>query len=268
MTRARLPMLIAGAGAMGGSLIAGWRRAGAVPASDMIIVDPEPGEEALAAATAGATLNPPEGVLSQARLVLLAVKPQIWRTAAEVIAPHLAADAAVVSVVAGVTASDLGQAFAGRPIARVMPSLAAAIGQGAAAVWSDDNALKWDVSVLFSALGVVTSLDDENQMHAATAAGGSAPAYLYAFIEALESAAIDAGLAEKDAASLVRATVAGAAVLLRESGEAPAELRRKVSSPGGTTEAALKVLLAKQGFGPLMHKAVGAAVARSRELGG
>ena len=265
---ARLPMLIAGAGAMGGSLIAGWRRAGAVSASDMIIVDPEPGEEALAAATAGATLNPSEGALSQARLVLLAVKPQIWRTAAEVIAPHLATDAAIVSVIAGVAASDLEEAFVDRPIARVMPSLAASIGQGSAAVWSPDSALRWDVSVLFSALGVVTSLDEEVQMHAATAAGGSAPAYFYAFIEALESAAVDAGLAEKDAASLVRATIAGAAVLMRESGDEPAALRRRVTSPGGTTEAALKVLLAKQGFGALMHKAVGAAVARSRELGG
>jgi pyrroline-5-carboxylate reductase len=235
---------------------------------DMIIVDPEPGPEALSAQGAGALLNPSETALSQARTVLLAVKPQIWRTAASVIAPRLAADAAVVSVVAGVPAADLGEVFGGRRIARVMPSLAASIGRGAAAVWSADAALKWEVSVLFAALGVVTSLDDEDQMHAATAAGGSAPGYLYAFVEALEAAAIEAGLPKSEAASLVRGTITGAAALLREADADPAELRRRVTSPGGTTEAALKVFAGRGGLGPLVNKAVAAAAARSRALGG
>jgi pyrroline-5-carboxylate reductase len=268
MTSARLPILIAGAGAMGGSLIAGWRRAGAVPASDMIIVDPEPGPEALGAEAAGAILNPPEDALAGARTVLLAVKPQIWRIAAEVIAPHLAADAVVISVVAGVGARDLETVFGDRRIARVMPSLAASIGQGAAALWSADAALKWEVSLLFAPLGVVTMLDDEDQMHVATAAGGSAPAFLYAFVEALEASAVESGLPAREAGGFVRATIAGAAALMRETGEDPAALRGRVSSPGGTTEAGLSPLLGKQGFGPLLSKAVAAATARSRELGG
>jgi pyrroline-5-carboxylate reductase len=234
----------------------------------MIIVDPEPGPEAVGAEAAGAILNPPEDALAGARTVLLAVKPQIWRIAAEVIAPHLAADAAIVSVVAGVAACDLEKVFAGRRIARVMPSLAASIGQGAAALWSADAALKWDISLLFAPLGVVTVLDDEDQLHVATAAGGSAPAYLYAFVEALESAAVESGLPAKDAGGFVRATIAGAAALMRESGETPAVLRGRVTSPGGTTEAGLKPLLGKQGFGPLIGKAVAAATARCRELGG
>src|SRR5258708_6812175 len=100
MDSQRLPILIAGAGAMGGSLIAGWRRAGRAGATDMIIVDPEPGEEAREARAAGADVNPPPESLARARTVLLAVKPQIWRTVAEVIAPHLAPDAAIVSVAA------------------------------------------------------------------------------------------------------------------------------------------------------------------------
>ncbi|HEY2179895.1 MAG TPA: pyrroline-5-carboxylate reductase [Caulobacteraceae bacterium] len=267
MSAPRLPILIAGAGAMGGSLIAGWRRGGTMTAADMIIVDPEPGEEALAARQAGARLNPPERELARAGLVLLAVKPQIWRTVAAVIAPHLAAEAAIVSAAAGVKAADLAQAFGGRPVARVMPSLAAAIGQGSAAVWSADPALKWDVQVLFTPLGVVTALADEEEMHAATAVGGSAPAYLYAFIEALEGAAAEAGLAPSAAAALVRATITGAAALLRESGEDPAVLRARVTSPGGTTAAALKALGAKPGLAGLMKKAVAAAVARSKDLG-
>jgi pyrroline-5-carboxylate reductase len=171
-------------------------------------------------------------------------------------------------VAAGIRAADLAQVFAARPIARVMPSLAASIGQGSAAVWSADPALKWEVQVLFAPLGVVVALDDEDQMHAATAAGGSAPAYLYAFIEALEAAAIEAGLEAQAAAGLVRGTITGAAALLRDSGQDPAALRRRVTSPGGTTEAALKVLLAKPGFRSLMSKAVSAAIARSRELAG
>jgi pyrroline-5-carboxylate reductase len=268
MNAPRLPILIAGAGAMGGSLIAGWRRGGTMSAADMIIVDPEPGEEALAARNAGARLNPPESELTRANLVILAVKPQIWRTVAEVIAPHLGAHAAIVSVAAGVRAADLATAFGGRPVAQVMPSLAAAIGQGSTAVWSADPALKWDIQLLFAPLGVVTALNGEDELHAATAAGGSAPAYLYAFIEALEAAAVEAGLEPTVAAGLVRSTITGAAALLRESGEDPAALRARVTSPGGTTAAALKVLGAKPGLAGLMKKAVAAAVARSKELGG
>ncbi|HXV01892.1 MAG TPA: pyrroline-5-carboxylate reductase [Caulobacteraceae bacterium] len=267
MTAPRLPILIAGAGAMGGSLIAGWRRGGTMSAADMIIVDPEPGEEALSARDGGAQLNPAEAELARANLVLLAVKPQIWRTVAAVIAPHLAPQAAIVSVAAGVRAVDLTEAFGGRSVAQVMPSLAAAIGQGSAAVWSADPALKWDVQVLFTPLGVVTALTREDELHVATAAGGSAPAYLYAFVEALEGAAVEAGLAPAAAASLVRATITGAAALLRESGEEPAALRARVTSPGGTTAAALKALGAKPGLSGLMKKTVAAAVARSKELG-
>jgi pyrroline-5-carboxylate reductase len=200
--------------------------------------------------------------------VVLAVKPQVWREVGRDVAGLLRPDAVVVSIAAGVGLSSLAEVFGARAIARVMPTTGVAIGKGVASIIAHDPVARARAHVLFDPVATTVDLDDEALMDAATAVSGSAPAYLYAFIEALESAAIDAGLAEKDAASLVRATVAGAAVLLRESGEAPAELRRKVSSPGGTTEAALKVLLAKQGFGPLMHKAVSAAVARSRELGG
>jgi pyrroline-5-carboxylate reductase len=263
----RLPILIAGAGAMGGAMIAGWRRAGAIAESDMIVRDPQPGPAALAAVEAGAALNPPDAALAGARTVIFAVKPQIWRVVAAELQPHLAPNAVIVSVIAGVTAPDLGQAFAGRPIVRAMPTQASAIGQGSIAIWSADAALVEDVATLCAPLGAVTVLTNEDQMHAATAASGSAPAYLYAFIEALEAAAARAGLPADDAARMVRATLGGAAVLLAESGDDPAALRRQVTSPGGTTEAALGALMDHNALGALLDKAVAAAVARSRALG-
>jgi len=114
----------------------------------------------------------------------------------------------------------------------------------------------------------VVPLEREDLMHAATAVAGSGPAYLYAFVEALEAAGVSAGLDPEAAQALARATIAGAAALLAESGEDPAELRRQVTSPGGTTEAALNVLLGEKGLPSLMRDAVAQAVRRSKALGG
>ena len=144
----------------------------------------------------------------------------------------------------------------------------AAIGQGTASLYADDPAALARACALFEPLGVVVPLTDEALMHAATAASGSAPAYLYAFIEALEAAGATAGLSPKDAQRLARSTITGAAALLARGGEEPAELRRQVTSPGGTTQAALDVLLAAEGLPALLREAVAAAVRRSKELGG
>jgi pyrroline-5-carboxylate reductase len=252
---------------MGGAMIAGWRRAGAIAASDMLIRDPNPSPAALAAQGAGARLNPPDEALRAARTVVFAVKPQLWRAVAAGLEPHLASGTVIVSVVAGLAAADLAKALADRPIVRVMPTLASAIGQGSIAVWSADADLADEVAGLVAPLGAVTRLADEELMHVATAASGSAPAYLYAFIEALEAAAAKAGLPREDAARMVRATLCGAAALLADSDDDPAALRRQVTSPGGTTEAALKALMDHDALGALMEKAVDAAVVRSRELG-
>jgi pyrroline-5-carboxylate reductase len=148
-----------------------------------------------------------------------------------------------------------------------MPTTAAAIGQGTASLYSDDPAALARAHALFEPLGAVVDLVDEELMHAATAVSGSGPAYLYAFVEALEGAAIAAGLPRKDAGRLARSTVAGAAALLDQSGAEPADLRRQVTSPGGTTEAALNVLLSDAGLPPLLREAVTAAVRRSKQLG-
>lgn len=262
------PILFLGAGNMGGAIVEGWLKAGAFAASDLMIVDPRPGPAALAAQAAGAMLNPGKADLAKARTVMVCVKPQVWRDAARQYDGLLAPDAVLVSVIAGVAARDLSEAFGGRAAARVIPTTAAAINQGTASVYAQDPQVLACAHALFEPLGVVVDIPDEHQMHAATAVSGSGPAYLYAFIESLEAAGAAAGLAPADASRLARATITGAAALLAESGEEPAELRRKVTSPAGTTEAALNVLLGEHGLPPLLREAVASAIRRSKELGG
>lgn len=261
------PILMLGAGRMGGAMVEGWLATGAFQASDLMIRDPAPGPAALAAEAAGANLNPHDADLARAPTVVLAVKPQLWRAAAAETAPWLAAGAVVVSIAAGVKSVDIAKEFGGRAVARVMPTTAASIGQGTASLYADDPVALARACALFEPLGVVAALTDEALMHAATAVSGSAPAYLYAFIEALEAAGIAAGLSPKAAGALARSTVTGAAALLDATGEEPMALRRQVTSPGGTTEAALDVLLGPKGLQVLMYEAVSAAIRRSRELG-
>eukprot|EP01036_Dinobryon_divergens_P056916 gene56916-76003_t len=184
------PILMLGAGRMGGAMLEGWLTANAYPASDLMLRDPAPGPAALAAGRAGANLDPSDAEIASARTVVLAVKPQLWRDAAAGMALLLAPDAVVVSIAAGVKAADIAAAFAGRRVARVMPTTAVAIGQGTASIYADDAVARDRALALFEPLGVVVPLADENAMHAATAVSGSAPAYLYAFIEALEAAGI------------------------------------------------------------------------------
>ena len=261
------PILMLGAGRMGGAMLAGWRKAAAFDPAELMIRDPQPSPPALTAGLDGATLNPPEAALARARTVVFAVKPQVWREAAAEVAPWLAADAVIVSIAAGVRAGDIAQEFGGRCVARVMPTTAAAIGQGTASLYADDPRALARAHALFEPLGAVVDLADEGLMHVATAVSGSAPAYLYAFVEALEAAGMAAGLTGRDASRLARSTLTGAAALLSQSGEDPAELRRQVTSPGGTTQAALEVLLGDAGLPTLLRQAVAAAVRRSKELG-
>jgi len=260
------PILLLGAGRLGGALLEGWALTGAFVPSDLIICDPQPGEVARAAQAGGAALNPPPNELARASTVLLAVKPQVWREAARALAPLLGPEALIVSVAAGVRSADISEAFGGRPTARVMPITAVAIGQGAAAVYATDPRAGRVAHALFDPVAEVVDLDDEAQMDAVTAVCGSAPAYLYAFVEALEAAGEAEGLPAQSARTLARATIAGAAALMKASGVEPSELRRQVTSPGGTTQAALEVLMGDEGLGPLLRQAVAAAARRSREL--
>lgn len=259
------PILLLGAGRMGGALISGWTQAGAFGEGDLIAVEPHASDALMAS---GVRLNPPEAELARARTVVLAVKPQVWREAAAQYDPHLAKDAVIVSIAAGVRAADIAEAFGGRRVARIMPTTAVAIRQGTASIYAPDAAAKARAHALFEPVATVVDLDGEDLMHAATGVSGSAPAYLYAFVEALEAAGVSAGLQPGAAQALARATIAGAAALLAQSGEDPAELRRQVTSPGGTTAEALKVLMGEHGLEPLLRDAVAACVRRSKELAG
>ena len=259
------PILLLGAGRMGGALISGWRRSGAFSLTDLMIREPHPDAEI--SALDGAVLNPPSGDLARAKTVLLAVKPQVWRSVAAEVADHLAPDAVIVSIAAGVGGADIAMAFGGRRVARVMPTTAVAIGKGTASIFAAEPEAAARAHALFSPVASVVDLDDEGLMHAATAVSGSGPAYLYAFVEALEAAGVRAGLSAEASGALARSTVIGAAALLADSGAEPAELRRQVTSPGGTTQAALEVLIGQGALADLLDKAVAAAVARSKELG-
>lgn len=262
------PILMLGAGRMGGALIDGWRAAGAFQAADLLIREPYTNPTLEAAAAAGALVNPADEILSRAKTVLLAVKPQMWREAAAQVAQHLAPDAVIVSIAAGVKSTDIAQAFGGRAVARVMPTTAVAIGQGTTSIYAASAEARARAHALFAPVGTAVDLADEELLHAATGVSGSAPAYLYAFVEALEAAGAAAGLPAADASRLARSTIAGAAALLAASGEEPAELRKQVTSPGGTTQAALEVLMKQDGFPDLLRDAVAAAARRSKELGG
>src|SRR5258706_5217338 len=221
------PVLMIGAGHMGGALIAGWRRAGTVAAADLIIRDPAPGEAAAQAARDGAILNGPVSDLASTRTVVLAVKPQAWRAVVADLAGLIPSDAVVISIMAGVSARDLAEALPGRPLARGMPTTAAAALKGSASIWAADPAARGVARRLFEPLGVVVDLSEEALMHVATAASGSAPAYFYALVEALEAAAIAAGLPSPAAGALARSALTGAAALLEDSGSAASELRRQ-----------------------------------------
>ncbi len=262
------PILMLGAGRMGGALIEGWLRAGAFAATDLIIRDPFPSEIALAAARDGAQLNPADDALAQAQTILLAVKPQLWRQTALEVTHLLSSDAILVSVAAGVSSADISAAFGGLRVARVMPTTAAAIGMGVASLFASTPEALARAHRLFDPVGTVVDLDDEDLLHAATGVSGSSPAYFYAFVEALESAGVAAGLPPEAAKKLARSTMAGAAALMSASGTEPSELRQQVTSPNGTTAAALEVLMADHGLGLLLRQAVAAATQRSRELGG
>jgi pyrroline-5-carboxylate reductase len=258
------PVLLVGAGRMGGALLDGWAKAGAFAGADVNILDPHPGDAAARAVARGSSLSPD---LDTAQTVLLAVKPQLWREAAGALSGRLAAEAVIVSIAAGVRTADLAAAFDGRRVARVMPTTAVAIGQGVASIFAGDAETRARAHALFAPVASVVDLGEEALMDAATAVSGSGPAYLYAFVEALEMAGLSAGLSPEAAATLARATVQGAAALMAASAETPAELRRQVTSPGGTTAAALEVLMGQDGLERLLRDAVVAAVKRAGELG-
>jgi pyrroline-5-carboxylate reductase len=265
-------ILLIGAGKMGGAMLDGWLRDGMRPA-DVAVIDPYPSERMRALAAEGLRLSPPVDQIGRVDCILLAIKPQMLDAAGPTLAVVATAETLLVSVVAGKTIADLGaRAPDVRAVVRAMPNTPAAVGRGiTGCVASPDvsEAQKAFTTRLLSAIGRVEWVVDEGLIDAVTALSGSGPAYVFHMVEAMADAGAAAGLPPDLAMRLARATVEGAGELLFQDAKTPvAELRRNVTSPAGTTAAALEVLMAEDGLGPLMRKAVAAAKRRAGELSG
>ncbi|NAZ37443.1 pyrroline-5-carboxylate reductase [Rubellimicrobium sp. CFH 75288] len=255
-------VLLVGCGRMGSALLRGWIAAG-VPAGRVRVVEPAPSDWLR---DSGAVLEGPWPEAPAA--AVLAVKPQVMGEALPVLA-GLGAGIPVVSIAAGTTLAALERALgAGRPVVRAMPNTPAAIGRGITAIVGNAAAGEAEMALaeaLMEAGGEVVRLPHEGMMDAVTALSGSGPAYVFHLIEAMAAAGEAEGLPAELALRLARATVAGAGALAAETGEAPARLREAVTSPGGTTQAGLAVLMGE--LPDLMRRTVAAAAARGRDLG-
>lgn len=262
-------VLLVGAGKMGGALLEGWLARGLAP-RQIAVFEPQPSPDLAAHAIAGLSLNPDPASLRPAAIVI-AIKPQLAPEAVPPLAP-LAGTAVAISIMAGRTLGFLAQALGQETAAvRAMPNTPAAIGRGIAVAVANAKVSAAQRNLahrLLAATGTVEWVEDESLLDAVTAVSGSGPAYVFLLAESLTRAAVAAGLPEGLAARLARETVAGSGELLARSGSDPATLRRNVTSPGGTTAAALDVLMAADGLPVLMEKAVAAATRRSRELAG
>ncbi len=266
-------LVLAGCGNMGFAMLSGWLKAGKINADQILVVEPN-AELRLRAETLGCpTVADPQQLPEDVRpeLVILAVKPQVIRAATEGYKRFSDGRTTFLSIAAGTPVSTLLDVLGqGVPIVRCMPNTPAAIGKGMMVVFSTSQvppAVSQFIHDLLSTNGEVASIADEGLMDAVTAVSGSGPAYVFHFIECLTSAAEKAGLPAETASLLALQTVYGAASLAAESGEDPGVLRRQVTSPNGTTEAGLGVLMGEYRLQSLIEKAVLAALERSVELG-
>lgn len=265
------PLLLVGAGKMGGALLEGLIARGLDPRR-VLIQDPQPPSDiaallarhGLEAAASFNALPEPPGV------ILVAVKPQVMDTVFPSVARLAGPSTLTISIAAGRTLQSFESRLAsGAAVVRAMPNTPAAVGRAITVCASNAHVTQAQRALceaLMAAVGQVAWVDDEAQMDAVTAVSGSGPAYVFLLAECLEKAAIAAGLSPELAKTLARETVAGAGELLIRSGEDASVLRRNVTSPGGTTAAALDVLMAQGGLEDLLTKAVLAAERRSRDL--
>lgn len=266
---------LVGAGHMGGAMASGWLRTkrGGVKPDDLVIVDPHPGEIVQELIEKHGLAQSNKLLLKDSTdigLVVLAIKPQALDKVAEFLAPVLPEGCAVLSIMAGTTIKRLEEVFGERPVIRAMPNTPAAIGAGSTVAVSNSAGEKLEARAtrLLKVTGSVEWVRDERLMGAVTAVSGSGPAYVFLLAEALAGAGFAEGLPRDLADKLARDTIIGAGALLAASEKSPQELRRAVTSPNGTTQAALDVLMGGGGGLPeLVRQAVNAAERRSRQMG-
>ncbi|MFI8645434.1 pyrroline-5-carboxylate reductase [Pseudomonas iridis] len=257
-----------GAGNMAASLIGGLRAKGLEAAH---IRASDPGEETRAKVSAEhgiETFADNAQAIEGVDVVVLAVKPQAMKAVCEAIRPSLKPDQLVVSIAAGITCASMTAWLGAQPIVRCMPNTPALLRQGVSGLYATRDVTaeqRQQAEELLSAVGIALWLNEEQQLDAVTAVSGSGPAYFFLLIEAMTAAGVKLGLPKETAEQLTLQTALGAAHMAAASDVDAAELRRRVTSPAGTTEAAIKSFQAG-GFEALVEKALGAAAHRSAEM--
>jgi pyrroline-5-carboxylate reductase len=260
-------IVLAGAGKMGGAMLSGWLAQG-FDATRVVVFEPQPSDDVRAYLAKGVRLNPSAHDRGTIAAFVVALKPQAFREAGPALKPYVDAATLVVSIMAGTTIASLNEVLGGH-IVRAMPNTPAAIGRGitvAVAAKDVSAAQRETADGLLRSTGSVEWVTDEGLMDAVTAVSGSGPAYVFLLAEELARAGVAAGLPEALAIKLARETVAGSGELLHRSELPAATLRQNVTSPGGTTAAALGVLMGQDGLQSLMTRAVAEATRRSKEL--
>ncbi len=252
---------------MGGAMLSGWLAQG-LDARSLVVIEPHPSDEIAALATKGVRFNPSATDIGAATTLVIALKPQMFREAGAMLKSFTGPSTLVVSIMAGMTIASIEEVCGGA-VVRAMPNTPAAIGRGitvAVAANNVNTAQRAVTDALLRATGSVEWIDDESLMDAVTAVSGSGPAYVFLLAEELARAGIEAGLPPELATRLARETIAGSGELLHRSELPAAMLRQNVTSPGGTTAAALDVLMGPSGLQSLLTRAVAAATRRSKEL--
>ena len=271
---AKLQIMLVGCGKMGNAMLTGWLADSSLDAQFTII---EPNADHLGWARAHqqvAVYSDCEVAITEgapvSSVIVLAVKPQIMDEAIAAFGPLRDDNTAFITIAAGISTAWLkARLGANVPVLRAMPNTPAAIGRGVTALYYHSSASKLAVlaTQLLNTIGTVVAIDDEAQMDAVTAVSGSGPAYVFLMAEAMTAAGVSVGLPEALSRQLAEATVTGAGALVEAADDSPATLRENVTSKGGTTAAALEVLMANDGLTALMERAIQAAKRRSVELG-
>lgn len=267
------PLVLVGAGKMGGALLAGWLGKG-LAAKDVIVRDPTPAPEVAALITAhkiALNVDVADIAARGPAVVVLAVKPQLMDAVLPELAALVAPDTLFISIAAGTSLYRLKTLLGEEMRAvRAMPNTPVAVGRGMTACFANplvSDAQRDVADALLAAVGAVGWVESEPQIDAVTAISGSGPAYVYYLAECMAAAGEALGLTPALAMQLARATVSGAGEMLEQMPDEAATLRKNVTSPGGTTAAALDVLMGEGGMSPLMRRAAAAARDRARELG-
>lgn len=258
-------LVLLGCGKMGSAMLAGWLNQG-LGASAIWVIDPKPSDWVMAQ---GVHVNQP--LPASPAIVLVAVKPQMMGDALPTLQSFGNGETVFLSIAAGTPIATFADVLGQKtPIIRAMPNTPAAVGRGITAMIGNEHVAKDDMILaehLLTAIGQVVRLQDESQMDAVTGVSGSGPAYVFYMIDALAAAGRAQGLPDDMAMALAKATVAGAGALAEQVDETPEQLRINVTSPNGTTQAGLEVLMNDAtGLMPLINGTVAAATRRSKEL--